>query len=162
MSELTLAILAETMFSGDLSGAIETIENYNQARNDAFTGVPSTRRDASSISTSRPPADLDEFIYGIIAARQAEIEPKDILGMLVHAVRPGRGPARRSCGARRDGGADLRGAHDDRQHPHLRARPARAAPRRDPHTAGRGRGGGVCDRFSTTAELDGKIPMAVR
>jgi cytochrome P450 len=88
MSELTLAILAETMFSGDLSTAIETIERFNQARNDAFTrrAVDPGWTPASDPAFQDALSALDEFIFGMIAARQAEAEPADILGMLVHAV----------------------------------------------------------------------------
>ena len=104
MSELTLAILAETMFSGDLSAAIETIQRFDAARNAAFT----RRRRRPDVDARAPIphfqaalADLDAFIFGMIAARQAEPEPRDILGMLVHADRPRRGPARRPRRARR-------------------------------------------------------------
>jgi cytochrome P450 len=88
MSELTLAILAETMFSGDLSTAIETIERFNQARNEAFTrrAVDPTWTPGTDAGFQDALAALDAFIFGMIAARQTESEPKDILGMLVHAV----------------------------------------------------------------------------
>jgi cytochrome P450 len=88
MSELTLAILAETMFSGDLSTAIETIERFNAARNDAFTrrAVDPSWKPGSDPAFREALAALDEFIFGMIAARQAETEPTDILGTLVHAV----------------------------------------------------------------------------
>jgi cytochrome P450 len=88
MSELTLAILAETMFSGDLSTAIETIHRFDAARNEAFTrrSVDPTWTPESDPAFQEARAALDEFIFGMIGARQAETEPRDILGMLVHAV----------------------------------------------------------------------------
>jgi cytochrome P450 len=88
MSQLTLAILAETMFSGDLSTAIETIERFNDARNEAFTrrAVDPTWKPSSDPAFQEALAALDAFIFGMISARQAETEPTDILGMLVHAV----------------------------------------------------------------------------
>ena len=58
------------------------------ARNDAFTrrAVDPTWTPGSDPDFQAALAALDEFIFGMIAARQAETEPKDILGMLVHAV----------------------------------------------------------------------------
>jgi cytochrome P450 len=88
MSTLTLAILAGTMFSGDLSDAVETIERFDAERNLAFT-----RRSADPSWTPETDesfqaalADLDEFIFGMIRRRRSEGEARDILGMLVHAV----------------------------------------------------------------------------
>jgi cytochrome P450 len=88
MSELTLAILAETMFSGDLSTAIETIHRFDRARNEAFSrrAIDPTWTPDSDPAFQVALADLDAFIFGMIEARQAEPEPRDILGMLVHAT----------------------------------------------------------------------------
>ena len=88
MSELTLAILAETMFSGDLGRAIETIHRFDAERNAAFSrrSVDPTWTPESDPEFQAALADLDAFIFGMIAARQAEPEPRDILGMLVHAT----------------------------------------------------------------------------
>ena len=58
MSELTLSILAETMFSGDLSTAIETIHRFDAARNAAFSRRavdPTGRRSPIPRSRRRSP-----------------------------------------------------------------------------------------------------------
>jgi cytochrome P450 len=88
MSELTLAILAETMFSGDLGTAIETIHRFDAERNAAFSrrSVDPTWTPESDPQFQAALAGLDAFIFGMVAARQAEPEPRDILGMLVHAT----------------------------------------------------------------------------
>jgi cytochrome P450 len=88
MSTLTLAILAGTMFSGDLSGAVETIERFDAERNLAFTrrATDPTWTPESDPSFQAALEALDEFIFGMIRRRRAENEARDILGMLVHAV----------------------------------------------------------------------------
>ena len=58
MSELTLAILAETMFSGDLSTAIETIHRFDAPGTRPSRAVPSTptgRRSPTPPSRLRSP-----------------------------------------------------------------------------------------------------------
>jgi cytochrome P450 len=88
MSALTLAILAETMFSGDLSTAIDTIHRFDAARNAAFSrrSVDPSWTPGTDPDYGAALADLDGFIFGMIEARQAEPEPRDILGMLVHSA----------------------------------------------------------------------------
>ena len=161
MSELTLAILAETMFSGDLSGAIETIESFNQARNDAFTrrAVDPTWTPGSDPDFQAALAALDEFIFGMIAARQAEPEPKDILGMLVHAV--DREEAQLDDRAVRDESVGLIYAGHTTTANTLTFALALLALHPDVTRALRAQVvEAVGDRLPTTAELDEKIPLA--
>jgi cytochrome P450 len=161
MSELTLAILAETMFSGDLSGAIETIEKFNQARNDAFTrrSVDPTWTPGSDPDFQAALAALDEFIYGMIAARQSETEPKDILGMLVHAV--DREEAQLDDRAVRDETVGLIYAGHTTTANTLTFALALLGLHPDVTCALRAQvEDAVGDRLPTTAELDDQIPLA--
>jgi cytochrome P450 len=161
MSQLTLAILAETMFSGDLSTAIKTIERFNHARNDAFTRRavdPSWSPDSDPAFREALEA-LDAFIFGMIAARQAETEPKDILGMLVHAV--DREEAQLDDRAVRDETVGLIYAGHTTTANTLTFALALLALHPDITRELRAQVvGAVGDRMPTTAELDEEIPLA--
>jgi cytochrome P450 len=161
MSELTLAILAETMFSGDLSTAIETIERFNHARNDAFTrrAVDPSWSPESDPAFREALAALDAFIFGMISARQAETEPRDILGMLVHAV--DREEAQLDDRAVRDESVGLIYAGHTTTANTLTFALALLALHPDITRQLRAQViAAVGDRMPTTAELDDEIPLA--
>jgi cytochrome P450 len=161
MSELTLAILAETMFSGDLSLAIETIHRFDAARNEAFTrrSVDPTWTPESDPAFQGALAALDEFIFGMIAARQAQAEPKDILGMLVHAT--DREEAQLDDRAVRDETVGLIYAGHTTTANTLTFALALLAQHPDVTRALRAQVlEAVGDRMPTTAELDKQIPLA--
>ena len=161
MSELTLAILAETMFSGDLSTAIETIHRFDAARNEAFTrrAVDPTWTPDADPAFQAALDDLDAFIFGMIAARQVEPEPKDILGMLVHAV--DREEARLDDRAVRDESVGLIYAGHTTTANTLTFALAMLA--LNPEVGRELRAqvvDAVGERMPTTAELDEKVPLA--
>jgi cytochrome P450 len=161
MSELTLAILAETMFSGDLSTAIETIHRFDAARNAAFTrrAVDPDWTPGSDPAFQEALAALDAFIFGMIAARQAEPEPRDILGMLVHAV--DREEAQLDDRAVRDESVGLIYAGHTTTANTLTFALAELALNPEITRALRSQvTEAVGDRMPTTAELDERIPLA--